>query len=114
MTNRAAFMQAIRGPVLLAALGVLFALDQAGTLYFRQTWPLLIILFGVLKLLEKSAEPQVAAPPFAPAPPRYHAPVQGQPPTPPFHYPGGSQTPGGSRPAGPRTDPPSSSGEPRS
>jgi hypothetical protein len=50
------FMQAIRGPIMLIALGTLVAIDYAGVYGFWRTWPILIILFGLLKLLEHSGE----------------------------------------------------------
>lgn len=46
---------AIRGPVLLIALGTLFAIDHAGGYSFARTWPVLIILLGLLELLERAA-----------------------------------------------------------
>ena len=46
---------AIRGPILLITLGGLFVMDQFGPAGFSRTWPILIIVFGVLKLLERSA-----------------------------------------------------------
>jgi hypothetical protein len=45
---------AIRGPVLLIALGILLALDQTDRLSFGRTWPVLLILFGIFKLLERA------------------------------------------------------------
>ncbi len=48
------FVQAIRGPIMLIALGTLVAIDYAGMYGFWRTWPILIILFGLLKLLEHS------------------------------------------------------------
>ncbi len=50
-------MVAIRGPILLIALGLLFAADQFDYVEFSRTWPVLIILYGVLKLLERSTGP---------------------------------------------------------
>ena len=47
-------MCAIRGPVLLITLGTLFAIDHAGGFGFGRTWPILIIVFGLLKLLERA------------------------------------------------------------
>jgi hypothetical protein len=46
-------IQAVRGPIMLIALGTLVAMDYSGVYGFGRTWPVLIILFGVLKLLEK-------------------------------------------------------------
>jgi len=61
------FAQAIRGPILLITVGVLFAMQQSGALPFSHTWPLLIIVIGVLKLIERMvAQPQ---PPVPPPPP---------------------------------------------
>lgn len=53
-TRTGAYIQAIRGPVLLVTIGVLFAVHQAGIISFSRTWPLLIIVIGVMKLLERS------------------------------------------------------------
>jgi hypothetical protein len=49
----ALFIQAIRGPILLITVGVLFAIHQAGVLSFSQTWPLILIVIGIMKLLER-------------------------------------------------------------
>lgn len=46
-------MQAIRGPLVLITLGTLFAIHQAGVLSFSRTWPLLIIVIGLVKLAER-------------------------------------------------------------
>lgn len=59
--NNASLFCAIRGPVMLITIGTLFALDHMGAASFGRTWPMLIIVFGVLKLLEK-----VSAPPAPP------------------------------------------------
>ena len=55
------FVQAIRGPIMLIALGTLVAIDYAGVYGFWRTWPILIILFGLLKLLEHSGAKTPAA-----------------------------------------------------
>lgn len=68
--RRALYMQSIRGPVLLITVGVLFAIHQAGVLSFSRTWPLLVIVIGVMKLLERAfapAAPWPNAPQHAPA-----------------------------------------------
>ncbi len=61
--RRALFAQAVRGPILLITLGILFAIHQAGVLSFSRTWPLIIIVIGLLKLIERMA---VQQPPMAP------------------------------------------------
>ena len=50
--NHGNLFAALRGPVLLIVLGLLFALDQNGGLSFINTWPALIIVYGLFKLLE--------------------------------------------------------------
>lgn len=68
MTSRGAlFAQAIRGPILLIMVGVLFAMQQSNVLPFSHTWPLLIIVIGVLKLIERMFMPP--QPPFVPPTP---------------------------------------------
>ena len=56
-TNNAVILQAIRGPILLITVGVLFALHQNGNLRFEQSCPILLIVFGILKLAERLARP---------------------------------------------------------
>jgi hypothetical protein len=47
-------VRAIRGPLLLIALGVLLVLQRFSDFSFQRSWPILIILFGVLKLAERA------------------------------------------------------------
>jgi hypothetical protein len=65
-------VRAIRGPVILITLGILFAIDHFGSLRFERSWPVLIIVIGIMKLLERPSQPQQGG---------------GMPPT---NYPGGS------------------------
>jgi len=44
---------AIRGPIMLITIGALGAIDHFGPYSFTQTWPAIIIVFGLLKLAEK-------------------------------------------------------------
>ncbi len=46
---------AVRGPILMITLGLLFVADRYGAAGFGQTWPVLIIAYGILKLLERLA-----------------------------------------------------------
>ena len=62
MNRSALFLQAIRGPVLLITIGVLFALEQADVIAFTRTWPLILIVVGLMKLLERLAAPAVIPP----------------------------------------------------
>ena len=77
-------LQAARGPILLITIGVLFAMHEAGLLQFSRTWPLILIVLGVVKLLERLAMPQQVYTP--PPPPQGPPPPYGQqqyPPAPP-------------------------------
>ncbi len=63
MNSRAAlYVQAIRGPVLLIVIGVLFAIHQAGILPFYKSWPLILIVIGLMKLIERMFVPTPPAP----------------------------------------------------
>lgn len=69
------YMQAVRGPLLLITLGVLCMLHEVDLVSFRFTWPVLIIMVGVLVLIERAVAPPV---PVA-ANPNAWAGYQGQP-----------------------------------
>jgi len=81
--NVAAIIQAVRGPIMLITLGGLILIDYNTHFRFNQTWPVLIIVFGVLKLAERMAGPTPEA--FPPPGPGYAAP----PPPPPSPENGG-------------------------
>ena len=78
------FVRAIRGPILLIAFGCLTALNHTNRLDFERSWPVLIIVYGVLKLAER----MVARPVPPPPPPGWYPPP---PPTP--EYPAQPYTP---------------------
>lgn len=83
MNSTWALIRSVRGPIVLIVLGILFALDQSDTLQFSRSWPILIIVFGLLKLAERSfAPPAVYAPHRPPGspPPITSAPAAGEPP----------------------------------
>jgi hypothetical protein len=48
---------AIRGPIILITVGVLFALDHMTQFSFTRTWPAILIVVGLLKLGERFAGP---------------------------------------------------------
>jgi len=70
-------IRAIRGPITLITLGVLFALQNFTPYGFDQTWPVLLIVFGALSLLGRTAAPPPQAPP---PPPPYPPTYSWQPP----------------------------------
>ncbi len=72
--------RAIRGPIVLITIGTLFAVDNFLSVGFDRTWPVLIIVIGIMKLLERSNGP--APPPYQPYQP-YQPYGQTPPPPPP-------------------------------
>lgn len=48
-------VRAVRGPLLLITLGTLLLLDRFTYFGFSQSWPILVILLGALKLGERAA-----------------------------------------------------------
>jgi len=48
-------VRAVRGPVLLMALGGLMSLHRFQDVSFAKTWPVLLILLGLMKLAERMA-----------------------------------------------------------
>jgi hypothetical protein len=51
--NNRSLLSAIRGPIMLIAVGLLFAADQFTVYGIGRTWPVLLILLGLLKLAER-------------------------------------------------------------
>jgi Domain of unknown function (DUF5668) len=71
MNDQSAYLvHAIRGPVILITIGVLFAFDRFTEFRFSQTWPILLIVIGLLKLAGGGRR-------------RYYNPSQTPPPQPP-------------------------------
>lgn len=52
------FLRALRGPVLLIALGILLLLSQLNVASFGLTWPILLIVAGLMILVERSMRPE--------------------------------------------------------
>jgi hypothetical protein len=73
--NLYSLVRATRGPIVLIVMGVLFWLDQSDQIGFGRTWPVLIILIGVMKLIERLLAP--AIPPMPPIPPVSMPPLGG-------------------------------------
>ena len=57
------FVRAIRGPITLITIGVLFALNNFTRYRFEQTWPVILIVFGLLSLLRRGTQSMPAAAP---------------------------------------------------
>ena len=69
-------VRSIRGPIMLITVGVLFALQNFTAFGFEQTWPVLLIVLGLLHLIGRTAAPQAPEPP----PPPYNFPPAGSRP----------------------------------
>jgi membrane-bound ClpP family serine protease len=49
----------LTGPVILITLGVIFLLEEfVPHLGFRKTWPVLLVVFGILKLIDSTRPPR--------------------------------------------------------
>jgi len=97
-------IRAMRGPITLITIGVLFALNNFTRYGFDQTWPVILIVFGLLSLLRRGTQPTGAPPPPSgyPAPGGYsRSPYAGAPGTSAPPRPGGTAT----TPGGPATTP---------
>lgn len=51
--NSRSLIAAIRGPIILIAIGTLFALDHMTSFGFGRTWPAILIILGLLGLAER-------------------------------------------------------------
>jgi len=83
MNGESRMLHAIRGPVTLITLGVLFALNNFTPYRFSETWPVLLIVFGALSLLGRSTGANAS-----------QSPPYGYPPPPPRMGDPGTQPPG--------------------
>ena len=63
MNNNALLLRALRGPLTLILIGVLFVIEHAGVISVTKTWPLIIIFLGVMRLAEHTLTPPSATPP---------------------------------------------------
>jgi hypothetical protein len=107
----------LMGPAVLVTLGVLFLLDTVGRIEFHRTWPAILLVIGIVKLMQSNASSEGHTgplPPVAGYPPTGFPPT-GFPPTPPAGFP--PTPPAGAPPdttpqeAAPDSEQPSSSGE---
>jgi hypothetical protein len=64
--NEINLIRAVRGPITLITVGVLFAVDHFTPYSFHQTWPVLLIVFGLLSLAGRSARSDAPSAPGGP------------------------------------------------
>ena len=76
--NQYLFLHRIQGPSLLLTFGVTALLDQWDILSFGRSWPLYLIVLGILKLAQRAALMNAAPPAY----PGYPAAAAGTPPPP--------------------------------
>ena len=70
------FVAALRGPVIMITIGVLFLLDKFTAFQFGQTWPVIMIVLGALALAggwrrhlpQIPGEPPIVSPGLPPDP----------------------------------------------
>jgi hypothetical protein len=81
----------LMGPAVLVTLGLLFLLSEFGVAHFERTWPILLIVIGLVKVLsgnlDTAGHVEVIAPPAQGPPPAQGAgyftpPPPGAPPAP--------------------------------
>lgn len=57
MNSNALLLRALRGPLTLILIGVLFVIDHNGSISFTKTWPIIIIFLGAIRLAERALQP---------------------------------------------------------
>ena len=76
-------MRKIIGPTLVFTIGVLFLLQSLNVVSFERTWPAILLVIGVVKLMQSNASSVGHIGPLPPAPPVVMPPVQAPPPSDP-------------------------------
>ena len=77
----------LMAPAVLVTLGVLFLLSEFGVAHFHSTWPILLIVIGLVKVLAGNVdstghiESNAPAPPAPPPPPGPPADTTQNPPS---------------------------------
>lgn len=57
MISGSDFVRAVRGPIILITVGTLFALDHFTPWGFHQTWPVILIVVGLLAMVGRMTRP---------------------------------------------------------
>ena len=66
MNNNAILVRALRGPVMMMTLGGMLVADHFSRFSFSSTWPVLLIVLGIMKLLERFGPSSGPDQPFSP------------------------------------------------
>jgi cell wall-active antibiotic response 4TMS protein YvqF len=67
-------LRAITGPIILITVGVLFVFDRFTAFHIGRTWPVLLIVVGLMGLLRGGGRRRGYDPPPPPPPPGYGGP----------------------------------------
>ncbi len=73
-------VRAVQGPIILITVGVLFTVERFAHVGFGKTWPVLLIVVGLLRLVGGRRPPRVFEAPYTPP---YTPPYPPPPPPPP-------------------------------
>ncbi len=73
----------LMGPAILVTLGVLLLLGETRVVSFDYTWPVLLIVIGVIKILQSNASMEGHVTPVYPVYPGYTVPPAAVPPAAP-------------------------------
>lgn len=65
--NNSSYVRAIRGPIVLIALGILMLVDHFGSYPIWRTWPALLVVIGVMVLFERLLSRPPQPPPAYPS-----------------------------------------------
>lgn len=85
--NRYTFLCRLTGPAFLLLTGVLALLNEANILRWHKSWPLYLILWGVLKLAQRAALSSLDEEGGYPGYPGYYPPVPAAGPSAPASNP---------------------------
>ncbi|MBV9504216.1 MAG: hypothetical protein JO323_04335 [Acidobacteriia bacterium] len=55
MNGDISLIRAVRGPIMMITVGALFVLNNFTPYGFRETWPILLIVFGLLTLMGRGS-----------------------------------------------------------
>jgi len=91
-------MRRLIGPAVVTTIGILFLLQSLGVVDFDRTWPAILLVIGIVKLLQSNASTAGHTGPFPPASGVMNVPPQ-PPPAPPVD-PGASVSSASSVPGG--------------
>lgn len=78
----------LMGPAILITLGIIFLLDNVSNIEFHRTWPAILLVIGVVKLMQSNASSAGHVGPLPPGGPGMGMPGAGIPPVAPGAAPG--------------------------